>query len=232
VVAGGVGTLTRWVMCAQRRRAHHRTARRLGLRQRGHPAGVGWPQAAVPSAAAAGESLRRPVAQPFARNDCSRAGREGCHVVETPSPLHGWSARRRVVIGRQFIRGGIARERCLDGKQGRLDLKPLHRRCIQSADRQPRRGSRPRSLRSRSRTWDAWAAFSATSAIKSRRSPGRQDRQPGCKPQGAAGSRSTREREGRDATLWRRGRPDWLTVRWKRHTPRKPGGMFSWADSD
>ncbi|MDO9284755.1 MAG: transposase [Aquabacterium sp.] len=36
--------------------------------------------------------------------------------------LHGWSKRHRVVILRQRIRGGIARERRVDGKQLRLDL--------------------------------------------------------------------------------------------------------------
>jgi hypothetical protein len=36
--------------------------------------------------------------------------------------LHGWSTKRRVVIVRQRIRGGIARERRVDGKQLRLDL--------------------------------------------------------------------------------------------------------------
>lgn len=36
--------------------------------------------------------------------------------------LHGWSKKRRVVIVRQRIRGGIARERRVDGKQLRLDL--------------------------------------------------------------------------------------------------------------
>ncbi|MFN7482855.1 MAG: hypothetical protein ACK5T3_09500, partial [Betaproteobacteria bacterium] len=36
--------------------------------------------------------------------------------------LHGWSSKRRVVIVRQRIRGGIARERRVDGKQLKLDL--------------------------------------------------------------------------------------------------------------
>ena len=39
--------------------------------------------------------------------------------------LHGWSAKRRVVIVRQRIEGGIARERRNDGtRQLRLDLQP------------------------------------------------------------------------------------------------------------
>ena len=33
-----------------------------------------------------------------------------------------WSKKRRVVIVRQRIRGGIARERSIDGKQLRLDF--------------------------------------------------------------------------------------------------------------
>ena len=43
-------------------------------------------------------------------------------MAEAQLQLHGWSAKRRVVIVRQRIRGGIARERHVDGKQLRLDL--------------------------------------------------------------------------------------------------------------
>jgi hypothetical protein len=43
-------------------------------------------------------------------------------MVEAQLQLHGWSKKRRVVIVRQRIRGGIARERRIDGKQLRLDL--------------------------------------------------------------------------------------------------------------
>jgi Transposase DDE domain len=43
-------------------------------------------------------------------------------MVEAQLQLHGWSKKRRVVIVRQRIRGGIARERRVDGKQLRLDL--------------------------------------------------------------------------------------------------------------
>jgi len=43
-------------------------------------------------------------------------------MVQAQLQLHGWSKARRVVIVRQRIRGGIARERTLDGKQLRLDL--------------------------------------------------------------------------------------------------------------
>jgi ribosomal protein L15E len=34
----------------------------------------------------------------------------------------GWSAKRRVVVVRQRIRGGIARERRVDGNQIKLEL--------------------------------------------------------------------------------------------------------------
>jgi hypothetical protein len=43
-------------------------------------------------------------------------------MVEDWLQLHGWTKKRRVVIVRQRIRGGIARECRLDGKQLRLDL--------------------------------------------------------------------------------------------------------------
>jgi hypothetical protein len=43
-------------------------------------------------------------------------------MVEDQLQLHGWSKKRRVVIVRQRIQGGIARERRVDGKQPRLDL--------------------------------------------------------------------------------------------------------------
>ena len=43
-------------------------------------------------------------------------------MVEDWLQLHGWSKKRRVVIVRQRLRGGIARERRVDGKQLKLDL--------------------------------------------------------------------------------------------------------------
>ena len=43
-------------------------------------------------------------------------------MVEDRLQLHGWSQKRRVVIVRQRLRGGIARERRVDGKQLQLDL--------------------------------------------------------------------------------------------------------------
>ena len=67
-------------------------------------------------------NVQRLVAQQFSRQDWSRADSQGCQMVEARLQLLGWSAKRRVVIVRQRIRGGIARERRVDGKQLRLDL--------------------------------------------------------------------------------------------------------------
>ena len=67
-------------------------------------------------------NVQRLVAQQFARQDWSRPDSQGCQMVEAQLQLHGWSAKRRVVVVRQRIRGGIARERRVDGKQLRLDL--------------------------------------------------------------------------------------------------------------
>ncbi len=68
------------------------------------------------------KNVQRLVAQQFARQDWSRPDNQGCQMVEAQLQLHGWSKKRRVVIVRQRIRGGIARERRLDSKQLRLDL--------------------------------------------------------------------------------------------------------------
>ena len=43
-------------------------------------------------------------------------------MVEDWLQLHGWSKKRRVVIVRQRIKGGVARERRVDGRQLRLEL--------------------------------------------------------------------------------------------------------------
>ena len=67
-------------------------------------------------------NVQRLVARQFARQDWSRADNQGCQMVEDQLQLHGWSKKRRVVVVRQRIRGGIARERRVDGKQLRLDL--------------------------------------------------------------------------------------------------------------
>ena len=67
-------------------------------------------------------NVQRLVAQQFARQDWSRADNQGCQMVEDWLQLHGWSQKRRVVIVRQRLRGGIARERRVDGKQLKLDL--------------------------------------------------------------------------------------------------------------
>ena len=68
------------------------------------------------------KNVQRLVAQQFARSDWSRADSQGCQMVEAQLQLYGWSQKRRVVIVRQRIRGGIARERRIDGKQLRLEL--------------------------------------------------------------------------------------------------------------
>ena len=43
-------------------------------------------------------------------------------MVEDELQLHGWSKMRRVVVVRQRIKGGVARERRVDGRQLKLDL--------------------------------------------------------------------------------------------------------------
>ena len=67
-------------------------------------------------------NVQRLVAQQFARQDWSLADNQGCQMAEDWLQLHGWSRQRRVVIVRQRLRGGIARERRIDGKQLQLDL--------------------------------------------------------------------------------------------------------------
>lgn len=67
-------------------------------------------------------NVQRLASRQFERQDCSRADNQGCQMVEDQLQLHGWSKKRRVVIVRQRIRGGIARARRVDGKQLRLDL--------------------------------------------------------------------------------------------------------------
>jgi Transposase DDE domain group 1 len=71
------------------------------------------------------KNVQRLVAQQFSRSDWSRPDSQGCQMVEAQLQLLGWSAKRRVVIVRQRIRGGIARERRIDGgQQLKLDLQP------------------------------------------------------------------------------------------------------------
>ena len=67
-------------------------------------------------------NVQRLVAMQFARQDWSRPDNQGCQMVEDRLQLNGWSKKRRVVIVRQRIKGGIARERRVDGKQLKLDL--------------------------------------------------------------------------------------------------------------
>jgi hypothetical protein len=68
------------------------------------------------------KNVQRLVAQQFTRDDWSRPDSQGCQMVQARLQLHGWSKRRRVVVVRQRIRGGIARQRRIDGQQLRLDL--------------------------------------------------------------------------------------------------------------
>jgi hypothetical protein len=66
--------------------------------------------------------VQRLVAQQFARSDWSTPDRQGCQMVEDELQLQGWSKKRRVVVVRQRLRGGIARERRVDDRQLRLEL--------------------------------------------------------------------------------------------------------------
>ncbi len=68
------------------------------------------------------KNVQRLVAQQFSRQDWSRPDDQGCQMVVASLQLHGWSKKRRVVVVRQRIRGGIARERRMDGKRLKLDL--------------------------------------------------------------------------------------------------------------
>ena len=69
-------------------------------------------------------NVQRLVARQFARQDWSRADSHGCQMVEDHLQLHGWSSKRRVVVVRQRLKGGIARERRVNARQLRLDLEP------------------------------------------------------------------------------------------------------------
>jgi len=81
--------------------------------------------------------VQRLVAQQFARSDWSRPDNQGCQMVQAQLQLHGWSKARRVVIVRQRIRGGIARERTLNTAPVRADgFDKIHRgqtRCLEQA---------------------------------------------------------------------------------------------------
>ena len=67
-------------------------------------------------------NVQRLVRRQFERQDWSRPDAQGCQVVEDELQLLGWSKKRRVVVVRQRIRGGVARERRVDGRQLKLDL--------------------------------------------------------------------------------------------------------------
>ena len=70
-------------------------------------------------------NVKRLVAMAFGRQDWSRPDNQGCQMIEGQVRLQGWSRTRRVVIVRQRVRGGIARERRIDeGQQLQLDLGP------------------------------------------------------------------------------------------------------------
>ena len=69
-------------------------------------------------------NVQRLVAQAFARTDWSRPDKQGCQMLEGQLRLHGWSKTRRVVLVRQRVRGGFARERRIDARQLKLDLQP------------------------------------------------------------------------------------------------------------
>ncbi len=67
-------------------------------------------------------NVQRLVARQLARSDWCRADSQSCQMVEDQLQLQGWCGRRRVVIVRQRIKGGIARESRVDGRQLKFDL--------------------------------------------------------------------------------------------------------------
>jgi len=78
-------------------------------------------------------NVKRLVAMAFGRTDWSRPDAQGCQMIESQVRLHGWSRTRRVVIVRQRVRGGIARERRIEpGRQLQLDFGPA---VFQAADK-------------------------------------------------------------------------------------------------
>ncbi|MBY4599053.1 transposase [bacterium BD-1] len=72
------------------------------------------------------KNVQRLVLRQFARQDWSLPDSQGCQMAEDEIRLLGWSQTRRVVIVRQRIRGGIARERRMDHGQLRLDFADNH----------------------------------------------------------------------------------------------------------
>ena len=71
-------------------------------------------------------NVQRLVAMQFARQDWSRPDTQGCQMVEDWLQLHGWSKKRRVVVVRQRIKGGIARERAGDLAGAEVVLRQLY----------------------------------------------------------------------------------------------------------
>ena len=68
------------------------------------------------------KNVKRLVARLFGRTDWSRPDSQGCQMIEDQLQLHGWSTKRRVVIVRQRMRGGIARERRIDEQASNCSL--------------------------------------------------------------------------------------------------------------
>jgi hypothetical protein len=69
-------------------------------------------------------NVQRLVAMAFTRTDRSAPDSQGCQMIGSEVRLHGWSKTRRGVIVRQRLKGGIARQRRIDGRQLQLDLQP------------------------------------------------------------------------------------------------------------
>jgi hypothetical protein len=68
-------------------------------------------------------NVKRLVGLAFGRMDWSQPDSQGCQMIEAQVRLHGWSRTRRVVIVRQRMRGGVARERRIEpGRQLQLEL--------------------------------------------------------------------------------------------------------------
>jgi hypothetical protein len=64
------------------------------------------------------------VKRMFSRSDWSLPDAQGCQMVQATLKLQGWSRHRSVVVVRQRLRGGIARERKAPSGQATLDLLP------------------------------------------------------------------------------------------------------------
>jgi len=67
-------------------------------------------------------NLQRLVARLFERQDWSRPDSQGCQVVQDNLQMHGWRKKRRVVVARQRVKGGISRERRVNVHRRKLNL--------------------------------------------------------------------------------------------------------------